>query len=178
MSALPRKTFESLVETYRFWSVFDKGRSAKAERVALEQIAVTLNAATAILLPAIDAVDAHDVSAAHAAWRLMMAIGQDRKSPLALPEVDHVIGALTLWSRLAKVATSKVPAKHTKSARMMVAQRLWSIRYRGFKCSAAKNGAACAELVAIARAAGDKRLTADAACKALSDVHRMRNKLF
>lgn len=168
---LPADDFAALVVRYREWLPFDRQRSPKAERVALQRIVRDLGAAAECLKPlTTPPFDVMDETPARAAWRKLNVLAMEDGMQRPVLFANEVRIVLIGWAAKANEAIKRVPTTRSMktSARRMTADLLIAKRAsHGLESTSHTAGVAVAELIDAAKAAGDSRLTKDAASKTL-----------
>jgi hypothetical protein len=158
---------DQVVETYRFWHEHDCGPKAAASRAALRKFDKLTDELCEWLASALGT----DETPERLAARKINAASLERRLP-AFERIESARYALlelsTLRDRAAQFLTAD---KSPKAAPRMAASYLWTLLpHYNVKVTMYENSAAVRLLVAIARDAGDRTLTLQAAKKFLRET--------
>jgi len=171
------KIFNDQVAEYSEWLSFDRGRSPKAERIALRRIAAAMNSAAASILELFGSGGGvADETPTRAAWRTVNLIALENGEPTPFSHGQPIANVLTMWSAFASRSLDRVPPKRYVRLRLTRgADNLINVREQnGLSLATTLSGPMVADLVAIAHAAGDKSVTPDAAQFALKTTKSHR----
>ena len=159
--------FAGLVAQYRRNREDERGRSNAATRTALRRINATLTSTAELIAEAERGVTAQNRTPTQDAWFKIQAysgLGQGFESPIV--RAVAVQGLLLEWAALATEAERKLPRKVSRTSVRLLADQMWATEIgRDSRASV---------MVRVARAAGDRALTQDAARKALKESNAQR----
>lgn len=164
---IAREAFTSMVGRYRREREYERGLSNAATRTALRKISKTLKATAELIAEAERGVTAQHRTATQDAWFKIQdyaGAGQGFERPIV--RATAVQALLLEWAVLANEAERKLPLKVSRSSVRLLADQMWS--------TDVGRDSRAAEMVRVARGAGDKRLTLDAAKKALKESNAQR----